>query len=125
MCKFHEAKNQNATNFTNRNEHTTSLTTKYQQKTSSMIKISFTRRKINVQVSRREKSIWNNCHKKIITQDSRKKLAYRSFMNIFSVRRDKSMYKFHEEKNQNAKSFTNKISRQRVLRTKITPQKVP
>ena len=46
-AKNHEDKNQDATSFTN----------KYQDTTSSESRISFTMRKINVQVSRREKLI--------------------------------------------------------------------
>jgi len=55
IYKFHEVTNQHATIFTNKNEHTPSYTNKNQHATSSMKKISFSKRKANVQVSQREK----------------------------------------------------------------------
>ena len=52
IYKFHKEKNQPAISFTYKN----------QQATSSMNKIGFTRRKIKVKVSRREKSKCNKFH---------------------------------------------------------------
>ena len=56
--------NQHATSFTNKNQHATSFTNKNHHATGSKNKISFTRRKINVQVSQSEKPACNKFNKK-------------------------------------------------------------
>ena len=50
MYKSHEECNQDAKSFTNKNWYATSLTSKSKHARSSMVKISFTGRKINLLV---------------------------------------------------------------------------
>jgi len=91
MQKFQE-QNKHETNSKNKNHHAT----------RSVNKIGFTGRKIIVQVSQKEKSV-------------RKKKS----MKKISFTRRKPMYKFHEEKNQPARSFTNKIQHATIYMNKI------
>ena len=63
MYKFNKEKNQHATSVTNKNKDiASSRNIKNQHAKSSMDKISFTKRKNNVQLSRREKSICSKLH---------------------------------------------------------------
>ena len=62
MQKLHEEKYQHAISFTNEKEHVTISRKKIQIATSSMNRISFTRRKINAQVSWREKRTCKHFH---------------------------------------------------------------
>ena len=55
VYKFHEQENQHAISFKNKIQHASGSTNNNQHVSSSMNNISFTRRKINVQVSRRNK----------------------------------------------------------------------
>jgi len=79
-----------------------------------MYKINFTRRKINVQVSRTEKLTCNKFHEQ---KSTRNKFHKQNKLHEGKI----SMYKLHEEKNQYAKGFTSKLQ---VLRRKISTQRV-
>jgi len=63
LCKSHEEESQQGTSFTGKNEHAKS----YMNKNSTRNKISFTKGKINVQVSQRDKSTWEKLQTKIST----------------------------------------------------------
>ena len=92
MYKFHEMKNQHATNFTKK----TARSKFYEQNPFYEDEnkcTSFTKRKINMQ------------------QVSRTKIGMQQVPGTKSVSGgEKSMCKFHEKKNQLATSFTKKIS---------------
>jgi len=113
MCKFHEKTNQRATYFTNKHQHLKSSQKKNQHLTSSMHEISFTKRKIQLQVSRRKNQhAISFPNKNQNAPCSTNKISTQQVPWTKSVsRREKSIYKFHEEQNEHVTSSMSEIQR--------------
>ena len=132
IYKFHEVKNQHAASSENKN----------QQAKSSMSKINFTKRKINVNFSRRQKWTWNKFHEQKVSaqQVPRTKMSTQQFQNkiVFARRKintqqalwlnseqqvawtELARSKFHE---QNQFRKEKKIKMQQISRTKSAHNK--
>jgi len=95
---------------------------KKQQATSFVNKISFMRRTIRVQVSRKEKLTYNRFHEQKSAPNTfhDQKLARDKFHEKISFTMEEPIYKSHEEENQNATSFANKNQQAASFKNKIS-----
>ena len=106
-----------------------SSTYKNQHATSCVNKISFTRKKINVEVSRREEATYKKFHEKKISMQYIPRTKKQHAACPRSTKSARNSYhglnQFHEDKNQ-CTSFTKiKINAQQVSRILISTQQVP